>query len=392
MPKLTIKDLELKGKKVFLRVDFNVPLKDGKIANDLRIRASLPTIRYGIEHGAALVIASHLGRPKGNPRPEYSLAPAAGRLSELLKKNVTFIPDCVGREAEKAVAEAGPGDVLMLENLRFHPGEESNDLEFAKKIASGTSLYVNDAFGVVHRAHASMSGVPQFVEKAAAGFLLEKELRYLSGALETPERPFVAIMGGAKISDKIQVIENLLDKVSCLLIGGAMMFTFLKCLGKNIGKSLCEEDKIELAKRLLDKAGDKIMLPTDVVASFGIEAAAAAHIVPADSIPNGEMGLDIGPKTVIRYAEIINSAKTVVWNGPMGVFEKDAFAAGTIYIAKALAESDAVSIVGGGESATAIAKAGVTDRITHISTGGGASLELLSGRILPGIAALTDKV
>ena len=391
MPKFTIQDLELKGKKVFVRVDFNVPLKDVKVANDLRIRASLPTIRYGIEHGAALLIASHLGRPKGKPKPEYSLAPVAERLSELLEKDVSFLPDCIGEEAEKAVDAAKPGDVVLFENLRFHPEEEANDMEFAKRIAARTSLFINDAFGVVHRAHASTSGITHFVEKAAAGFLLEKELRYLSGALETPERPFVAILGGAKISDKIQVIENLLDKVSCLLIGGAMMFTFLKCLGKNVGRSLYEEDKIELAKRLLDEAKDKIMLPSDVVASSGIDAAAGAHIVPADAIPNGEMGLDIGPKTVIRYAEIINSAKTVVWNGPMGVFEKDAFAAGTIYIAKALAESEAVSIVGGGESATAIAKAGVTDKITHISTGGGASLALLSGRVLPGIAALTDK-
>jgi len=391
MPKLTIKDLELKGKKVFLRVDFNVPLKDGKVVNDTRIRSSLPTIRYCIEHGAALVIASHLGRPKGKQRPEYSLAPVAVRLGELLERDVSFIPDCVGEEAEKAAAAAQPGDVVLLENLRFHPEEEANDEEFAKKLAAGTSLYINDAFGAVHRAHASTKGITQFVEKSVAGFLLEKEIQYLAGALEAPERPFIAIMGGAKISDKIEVIENLLSKVSCLLIGGAMMFTFLKCLGKNIGKSLYEEDKIGLAKRLLDEAGDKIVLPVDVVASSGIEDAAGAHIVPADAIPDGKMGLDIGPKTVIHYARIISTAKTIVWNGPMGVFEKDAFAAGTIYIAKALAESDAVSIVGGGESVTAIAKAGVTDRITHISTGGGASLALLSGRILPGVAALTDK-
>jgi len=391
MPKLNIQDLELKEKKVFVRVDFNVPLKDGKVVNDLRIIASLPTIRYGLEHGAALVIASHLGRPKGKPRPEFSLAPVAVRLGEMLDRKVTFVPDCAGPETEQAVDAAVPGDILLLENLRFHPEEEANDVEFAKKLAAGMSLYVNDAFGTVHRAHASTKGITQFVEKSAAGFLLEKEIRYLDGALEAPERPFVAIMGGAKISDKIEVIENLLGKVSCLLIGGAMMFTFLKCLGKNIGKSLYEEDKISLAKRLLDEAGDKIMLPFDVVASSGIEDAAGAHIVPADAIPDGEMGLDIGPKTVVRYAEIIHSAKTIVWNGPMGVFEKDAFAAGTIYIAKALAESEAVSIVGGGESATAIAKAGVADRITHISTGGGASLALLSGRILPGVAALTDK-
>jgi phosphoglycerate kinase len=255
MPKLTIHDLELKDRKVFLRVDFNVPLKDGKVVNDLRIRASLPTIRYAVEHGAALVIASHLGRPKGTPNPEYSLAPVAERLREMLDRKVTFVPDCIGPEVEKAVAAAGPGDVIMLENLRFHPEEEKNDAEFAKKLAAGMSLYVNDAFGTTHRAHASTKGITQFVEKAAAGFLLEKELRYLSSALEAPERPFVAIVGGAKISDKIEVIKNLIDNVSCLLIGGAMMFTFQKCLGKNIGRSLYEEDKIELAKKTARRSG-----------------------------------------------------------------------------------------------------------------------------------------
>ena len=391
MPKFAIQDLDLKGRKVFLRVDFNVPMKDGKVVNDLRIRAALPTIRYAIEHGAALVIASHLGRPKGAPKPEYSLAPVAEWLRKMLDRKVIFVSDCVGPEAEKVVDAAVPGDVILLENLRFHPGEEKNDAEFAKRLAAGTSLYVNDAFGVSHRAHASISGITQYVEKATAGFLLEKELRYLSGALESPERPFVAIVGGAKISEKIEVIEHLLDKVSCLLIGGAMMFTFLKCLGKNVGMSLCEEDKIELAKKLLDKAGDKIILPTDVVASSGIDDAEGAHVVPADAIPDGEMGLDIGPETVAHYEEILRSAKTIVWNGPMGVFEKDAFATGTISIAKAAAFSEAVSIVGGGESAAAIAKAELEDMITHISTGGGASLALLSGRVLPGVAALTDK-
>jgi len=392
MQKLTIQDLELRGRKVFVRVDFNVPLKDGKVSNDLRISASLPTIRYGLEHGAALVLASHLGRPKGIPRPEYSLAPVAARLSELLDRKVTFVPDCIGPEVEKAVASAVSGDVLLLENLRFHPEETANDTEFAKKLAAGTSLYINDAFGVVHRAHASTKGITQFVEKAAIGFLMEKELRYLAGALEAPDQPFVAILGGAKISDKIQVIENLLDKVSCLLIGGAMMFTFMKCLGGNIGRSLYEEDRVGLAKRLLDEAGGKIILPSDVVAGSGIDDAAGAHIVRADAIPDEEMGLDIGPETVSRYKEILGSAKTIVWNGPMGVFEKEAFAAGTISIAEALAESKAVSIVGGGDSAAAIAKIGVGDRITHVSTGGGASLEFLSGRILPGVAALTDKI
>ena len=391
MPKLTIQDLDLKGRKVFVRVDFNVPLKDGKAVNDLRIRASLPTIRYGLEHGATLVLASHLGRPKGQYKPEYSLEPVAVRLREMLDRKVTFVPDCVGAVAEKAVTSAAPGDVILLENLRFYPGEEANDPEFAKKLATGITYYVNDAFGAAHRAHASTKGITQFVEKSAAGFLLEKEIRYLSGALESPERPFVAIVGGAKISDKIEVIKHLLDKVSCLLIGGAMMFTFQKCLGKNIGKSLYEADKVDLAKRLLDEARDKIILPTDVVASSGIDDAAGAHVVHADDIPDGEMGLDIGPETVARYKEILRSAKTIVWNGPMGVFEKDAFADGTLSIAKAVAYSGAVSIVGGGESATAIAKAELDDMITHISTGGGASLALLSGQVLPGVAALNDK-
>jgi len=391
MPKLTIHDLKLKGKKVFLRVDFNVPLKDGDVASDMRIRASLPTIRHCIEQGAAVVLASHLGRPKGSRKPQFSLAPVSARLSELLKRKVTFFSDCIGSEVEDAVAAAGPGDVLMLENLRFHPGESANDPEFAKKLAAGTSVYINDAFGVVHREHASIVGITKFVGKAAAGFLLEKELKYLTGALEAPERPFVGILGGAKISDKIDIIENLLGKVNCLLIGGAMMFTFQKCLGKNVGNSLYEEDKIELAKMLLEKAGDKIILPSDVVVSSGIEAAYGARIVQADAIPDDGMGLDIGPGTVFRYLDILRSAKTILWNGPMGVFEKDAFAAGTVFIAKAVAECEALSIVGGGDSAAALTKAGVTDRITHVSTGGGASLALLSGHRLPGVEALTEK-
>jgi phosphoglycerate kinase len=391
MSKISIQDLDLKGKRVFVRVDFNVPIKDGKVTDDLRIREALPTIRYGIDHGAILVLASHLGRPKGKPKPEFSLAPAAERLSELLGKQVTFVSECIGPEVEKAVSAAQPGDVLLLENLRFHPEEEANDAEFSRKLAAQTPLYVNDAFGSAHRAHASTEGITHFVEKAAAGFLMEKELRYLGGALESPQRPFIAILGGAKISDKIEVIENLLGKVDCLLIGGAMAFTFLKGQGKIIGKSLCEEDKLDLARELMARAQSRIALPSDAVASTGMDDEASAHIVPAGQIPDGEMGLDIGPKTSAEYAEIIRSAKTIVWNGPMGVFEKDAFSAGTVNVAKAVAESKAVSIIGGGDSAAAVAKAGVADRITHISTGGGASLEFLAGQVLPGVAALTDE-
>ena len=392
MGKLTIEDLDLKGKRVFIRVDFNVPVKESVVVDDLRIRAALPTIQYAIDQGAVVVLASHLGRPKGKPKPEFSLAPVAEHLASLLGRKVMFVGDCIGDEVERAVNAAQSGDVILLENLRFHPEEEANDPIFAQKLAALASVYINDAFGTAHRAHASTEGMARYVEAAAAGFLMEKELRYLGDALENPERPFIAILGGAKISDKIKVIENLLGKVDRLLIGGAMMFTFLRSRGKNIGKSLCEEDRLDLARNLMEGTGKStIMLPIDAVASPDMENEAAAHTVAAEEIPNGEMGLDIGPQTCSLYSGIIRSARTVVWNGPMGVFEKEAFAAGTMAVAKAVADSEAISIVGGGDSAAAVAKAGVADRITHISTGGGASLEFLAGLELPGVAALSDK-
>lgn len=392
MGKLTIEDLDLKGKRIFIRVDFNVPVKESVVVDDLRIRAALPTIQYAIDQGAVVVLASHLGRPKGKPKPEFSLAPVSEHLASLLGRKVMFVGDCIGDEVERAVNAAQSGDVILLENLRFHPEEEANDPVFAQKLAALASVYINDAFGTAHRAHASTEGMTRYVEAAAAGFLMEKELRYLGDALENPERPFIAILGGAKISDKIKVIENLLGKVDRLLIGGAMMFTFLRSRGKNIGKSLCEEDRLDLARNLMEGTGKStIILPIDAVASTDMENEAAAHTVAAEEIPNGEMGLDIGPQTCSLYSDIIRSARTVVWNGPMGVFEKEAFAAGTMAVAKAVADSEAISIVGGGDSAAAVAKAGVADRITHISTGGGASLEFLAGLELPGVAALSDK-
>jgi len=391
MGKLTIQDMDLKNKRVFVRVDFNVPIKDAKVSDDLRIREALPTIRYLIEHEAISILASHLGRPKGKVKPEYSLAPVSQHLSELLGKKVTFIGDCIGPMVEKEVNAARPGDVLLLENLRFHPEEEQNDAIFAQKLGLLASIYVNDAFGSAHRAHASTEGITHFVKQSGAGFLMEKELKYLGHALEHPEPPFIAILGGAKISDKIEVIENLLGKVDWLLIGGAMAFTFMRSQGLGVGKSLCEEDKLQLARTLLSEGrGDRIVLPLDFVASSSLEDESSIHIVALDQIPLNEMGLDIGPKTIARYSEIIGTAKTIVWNGPMGVFEKPAFAAGTMEIARAVASSRAVSIIGGGDSAAAIAKAGVMEKVTHVSTGGGASLEFLAGRTLPGVAALTD--
>lgn len=389
MPKLSIRDLDLQGRRVFMRVDFNVPLAPGgqEITSDKRIRAALPTIRHALEKGAALVLASHLGRPKGKPNPEMSLKPVAQRLSELLGKPVAMAADCIGEEVEKMLPK--PGEVLLLENLRFHAEEEKNDPEFSKKLARLGDVYVNDAFGTAHRAHASTVGIIEFLKPAAAGLLMEKELEYLEKCTANPERPCVGILGGAKVSDKIEVIENLLKFADRLLIGGAMAYTFLKSQGKPTGKSLVEEDKLELAKGLLEKAGDRILLPCDHVVAEVLEENAPSEVV--EEIPEGKMGLDIGPKTREAYAAAIGGAKTVIWNGPMGVFEKKPFDAGTVAVAKAVAESGALSVVGGGDSEKAVKSAGVADKISHISTGGGASLEYLSGLVLPGVAALTDK-
>jgi phosphoglycerate kinase len=389
MAKLSIRDLDLKGKRVFIRVDFNVPLAPGgqEITSDKRIRASLPTIQYALEQGAAVILASHLGRPKGKPNPEMSLKPVAKRLEELLGRPVKMAPDCVGPEVE--AMKPAPGEVLLLENLRFHAEEEKNDPEFAKKLASLCDVYVNDAFGTAHRAHASTVGMIQFVPQAAAGLLMAKELEYLGKAITNPERPCVAILGGAKVSDKIEVIQNLLKVVDRLLIGGAMAYTFLKAMGKPVGKSLVEDDKLELARQLLGSAGDKLMLPVDHIVAPELREGIEGQAVKV--IAEGLMGLDIGPRTIEAYKAEIAKAKTIIWNGPMGVFEKPPFDRGTVELARAVAESGATSIVGGGDSEKAIKAAGVADKITHISTGGGASLEFLAGIELPGVAALTEK-
>jgi phosphoglycerate kinase len=389
MAKVSIRDLDLNGKRVFMRVDFNVPLASGgkEITSDKRIRASLPSIQYALEHGAGLVLASHLGRPKGKRNPEMSLAPAATRLSELLGKPVKMAPDCVGAQVEAMLP--APGEVLLLENLRFHPEEEKNDPEFAKKLAALCDVYVNDAFGSAHRAHASTEGIIQFVPKAAAGLLMEKELEYLTMATRNPPRPCVAILGGAKVSDKIEVIENLMKFVDQLLIGGAMAYTFLKAKGEPIGKSLVEDDKLDLAKKLLSSAGSKLVLPVDHVVAAELKEGADNQVV--DRIPDGMIGVDIGPRTMDVYAAAVAGAKMVIWNGPMGVFEKPPFDKGTVALAKAVAESGATSVVGGGDSEKAVKAAGVASKITHVSTGGGASLEFLAGLELPGVAALPDK-
>ena len=389
MPKLSIRDLDLKGKRVFMRVDFNVPLAPGgqEITSDKRIKAALPSIQYALDHGAGLVLASHLGRPKGKVNPEMSLKPVAVRLSELLGKPVAFAPDCVGAAVDAMLPK--PGEILLLENLRYHSEEEKNDPGFAAQLAKLGDVYVNDAFGTAHRAHASTEGIIQFLKPAAAGLLMEKELTYLEKCTKNPAHPCVGILGGAKVSDKIEVIENLLKFADRLLIGGAMAYTFLKAQGKPTGKSLVEADKVELAKSLLDKFGDKLMLPVDhiVAAEFAENAPNEA----VDEIPDGMMGMDIGPKTAAAFGAVLRGAKTIIWNGPMGVFEKKPFDKGTIAVGLAVAESGALSVVGGGDSEKAVKSAGVADKISHISTGGGASLEYLSGLVLPGVAALTDK-
>ena len=401
MAKLSIRDLSLNNHRVLMRVDFNVPLEDGRVVDDTRIRETLPTVEYALRHGARLVLVSHLGRPKGKPNPAMSLKPAAERLRMLLDKelargeNVGFCPECIGPEAEEMAGRLEQGQTLLLENLRFHPEEEANDPKFAKQLAGLADYYVNDAFGTAHRAHASTVGVTRFVQKSAAGLLMEKELQYLGKVLRHPERPFIAILGGAKVSDKIGVIRNLLDKVDVLIIGGGMAYTFLKAQGEPVGKSLVEEDKVELARQLLKEAKShklKFLLPTDHVVAEKIDANAIVQTVASGHIPANMMALDIGPKTIEAFTEEIARALTIVWNGPMGVFEVSPFAKGTFKVAHAIAENvGATSIVGGGDSVSAVNAAGVADKITHISTGGGASLEFLEGKKLPGVEALTDK-
>jgi len=402
--KLFIEDLDLAGKKALVRVDFNVPLDEtGAIADDTRIRAALPTVRYVLDRGASAILMSHLGRPKGKPDPAQSLAPAARRLAELLGRPVAFAGDCVGPEAERAAAELKPGEVLLLENLRFHPEEEKGGEDFARALAHLGNVYIDDAFGTAHRAHASMAGVTKFLQPAAMGYLLRREVQYLHQAVEDPVRPFTAVMGGAKVADKIQVIANLLKKVDNLLIGGAMAYTFLKVRGVEVGDSRVETtitdkkgrsiDVAALVRGILGQAeerGVRLLLPVDHVVADRFAADAAVKVADSEAIAPGWMGLDIGPKTVELYSEIILQSGTVVWNGPMGVFEWPAFAEGTMAIARALGESQAVSIVGGGDSVAAVNLSGVADRISHISTGGGASLEYLEGKALPGVEALTD--
>ncbi len=389
MAKLSVNDLDLRDKRVFIRVDFNVPLSpDGKeITSDKRIRASLPTIQYAIEHGAAVILASHLGRPKGKRRADMSLAPVAARLSELLGRPVTMAPDSVGPEV--ASMRPKPCEILLLENLRFHPEEEANDPEFARQLAAGADIYINDAFGSAHRAHASTVGIVSYLPRAAAGLLMDKELQWLTRVTKNPEHPCVALLGGAKVSDKIEVIQNLLKFVDKLLIGGAMAYTFMRAKNEPTGKSLVEKDKVTLAQELLNHAKDKIVLPVDHVVVREIKPGAAHEVVKR--IESDQIGVDIGPETVSTYAGIIRTAKTIIWNGPMGIFEMPPFDAGTVALAKAVAEAQAVSVVGGGDSEKAIKSAGVADRITHVSTGGGASLEFLAGLELPGVAALSDK-
>jgi len=392
--KVSLRDLELAGKRVLMRVDFNVPLKEGEVADDLRIQAALKSIRFVIEHGGKLVLMSHLGRPKGRVKEDMRLAPVGKHLSGLLGREVKTLTDCVGEEVEAAVAEMKEGDVVLLENLRFHKEEKENDPDFAAKLARLGDLYVNDAFGSAHRAHASTEGVAHLLQPAAAGFLMEKELEYFGRVMSNPEKPHIAVLGGAKVSDKILVIESFMERVDALLVGGAMAYTFLKARGVEVGASRVEEDKLDVADAVLKKAAErnvKVSLPVDHVAAEKFEETAEPKGVDTVQIPAGLMGMDIGPKTVENFKAEIATARTVVWNGPMGVFEWESFAAGTRAVAEALASSDAVSIIGGGDSAAAVRRFGLADRMSHVSTGGGASLEFLEGKELPGVVALTDK-
>jgi len=395
LSKLTVDRVELAGKRVFLRVDFNVPLEDGRVAEDTRIRAALPTIELCLKAGAAVLLASHLGRPRGTPDPHYSLRPVAIKLEELLGRPVPLLPDCVGPEVEAAAAALKPGEVVLLENLRFHAEEEANDPGFARRLASLADVYVNDAFAAAHRAHASTEGIARILHPAAAGLLMARELEALGRIFESPERPFMAILGGAKVSDKLGLVEHLLARVDAVLIGGGMAYTFLKAQGEPIGKSLVEEDKLDLARQLLHEAKSrriKFLLPVDHVVSDKMDASATVQTVASGHIPASLMALDIGPKTIELFTEAISHARTIMWNGPMGVFEVAVFAKGTFKIAHAVADNaGATSIVGGGDSVSAVHAAGVADKITHISTGGGASLEFLEGKKLPGVEALTDK-
>lgn len=393
MPKLSVDQLDLAGKRVFLRVDLNVPLKEGRVAEDTRIREAVPTIEHCLKAGASVILASHLGRPKGKADPRYSLAPVAARLDELLGRSVTLLPDCAGPEVEAAAAALRPGDIVLLENLRFHPGEEANDPEFARGLAALADVYVDDAFAAAHRAHASTEGITRFLQPAAAGLLMARELEALGRIFERPERPVAAVLGGAKVSDKLALVEHLLTRVDVLLIGGGMAFTFLAALGHGVGRSLLEVDRLEEARGTLARArslGVRVRLPADVVVAPSLDSTDGIRTVGVREIPDELMGLDIGPLTVGQFGAALQGAKTIVWNGPMGVFERSAFAAGTHGVARAVAGCGAFSVVGGGDSIAAVRQAGVIDRISYISTAGGAFLEFLEGRVLPGVAALGE--
>ncbi len=394
MSKLGIEDLDIKGKRVLIRVDFNVPLEGTKITDDTRIRGTIPTIEYVINNGGKAILMSHLGRPDGTVVPKYSLKPVAERLKELLGKDVVFAPDCIGDEVKAIVNKMKEGDVVLLENLRFHAEEEKNDQQFAKQLAELGDLYVNDAFGAAHRAHASTAGITKYIPKSAAGFLMQKEIKYIKETIDNPERPFIAIIAGAKVSDKIGIIEHLMKKADAIIIAGAMAYTFLKAMGRKMGKSLVENDKLDLAREILKKSLDEripLYLPIDHVIADDFSNSANIKIVMRGIIPDGWEGMDIGPATLELFKGVLADAKTIVWNGPVGVFEFDNFAKGSIGVAKILAESNATTIVGGGDCVAALQKSGYADKITHVSTGGGAALELMEGKELPGIAALTDK-